>query len=73
MSLVVTETDVEAYNAVFRALLRVCQARWWVDHIWQRFNKTKKYNTPKNAKTKLKQVRLWYQVRQCLRVTMSCS
>lgn len=73
MSLVITQESLDAYSSVFRTLLRVNQARWWVDHIWQIFNKTKKFQIPQDIKTRVKLIRLWYQVnRICASQKLSC-
>ena len=63
LSLVITDIQLEHYNAVFRALMRIRQARWWIDQIWNKFNEVKRFDQlDRVIAGRLKQLRLWYQV-----------
>jgi len=57
LSLVLTNDSLNDYNTIFITLLKIHQARWWLDLVWRRISVKDQRSTPR-----IKQVRLWYQV-----------
>eukprot|EP00210_Caulerpa_lentillifera_P002525 g2422.t1 len=64
LNLVLDEENLEEYNMVFQTLMKVHQARWWLNQLWtilQRDPQSLRNTVDLTLIPRLKKIRLWYQ------------